>query len=139
MFKATVKHLIPFHDIDIMHIVWHGNYFKYFEQGRTALMQSVGLDWPYLKELGIAMPIVDATAKYRKALTYNESIWISASIKEYIYPALEIYYEIGQEHHAKPCITGVTRQVYLDIATRETLLQVPANILSIFEREVGKS
>ncbi len=27
---------VPFYDVDPMHIVWHGNYVKYFEDGRRS-------------------------------------------------------------------------------------------------------
>ncbi|WP_343034423.1 hypothetical protein [Candidatus Methylobacter favarea] len=29
---------IPFHDIDMMEVVWHGHYAKYFESARCALL-----------------------------------------------------------------------------------------------------
>ena len=42
--SAEVEIEIPFHDVDSMKIVWHGNYAKYFEIARCALFESIGLN-----------------------------------------------------------------------------------------------
>ena len=35
---------VPFHDLDPMHLVWHGNYLKYFDVARFALFKDAGID-----------------------------------------------------------------------------------------------
>ena len=37
---ADIRMEVPFHDIDILGIVWHGHYNKYFELARTALYRT---------------------------------------------------------------------------------------------------
>lgn len=37
-FTAEVELTVPFHDVDMMGVVWHGNYFRYFEIAREALL-----------------------------------------------------------------------------------------------------
>ena len=41
-----------FHDCDPMQVVWHGNYFKYFEIARCALLQRYDYDYPQMQESG---------------------------------------------------------------------------------------
>ena len=43
--SAEVEIEIPFHDIDLMRIAWHGHYAKYLEVARTALLQQIGQAW----------------------------------------------------------------------------------------------
>ena len=33
---------VPFHDLDPMDVVWHGNYLKYFDMARFALFREAG-------------------------------------------------------------------------------------------------
>jgi acyl-CoA thioester hydrolase len=33
---------VPFFDLDPMNIVWHGNYVKYLEVARCALLETIG-------------------------------------------------------------------------------------------------
>ncbi|MCP4159301.1 MAG: acyl-CoA thioesterase [Deltaproteobacteria bacterium] len=130
--SASVTHEIPFHDIDIMEIVWHGHYFKYFEMARTKLMQKFELDWTQLRDLGYAMPIIDCNAKYRQSTPYGTIINIEAKVSEFEYPSLDIDYKISsplQEIH----VTGKTRQIYLEIETLKPSFNVPEEILTRFQ------
>ena len=38
------KRRVPFHDLDPLQIVWHGNYLKYFDIARFGLFKQAGLD-----------------------------------------------------------------------------------------------
>ena len=40
---AEVSFQVPFHDVDAMQVVWHGNYLKYFELARTEMERSMDL------------------------------------------------------------------------------------------------
>jgi acyl-CoA thioester hydrolase len=37
--QTSVDLEIPFHDVDMMQVVWHGHYAKYFEIARCALLE----------------------------------------------------------------------------------------------------
>ena len=39
--QADVVLTVSFHDCDPMGVVWHGNYFRFFEIGREALLRSI--------------------------------------------------------------------------------------------------
>jgi acyl-CoA thioester hydrolase len=121
----VVSHTVPFHDCDMMEIVWHGNHYRYFEMARSALMRSLAMDFADMKELGIAMPIVRTQADYRAPLIYGQRIAIEARILAPYSPALEIAYEIRDEAGIKVFARGVTKQVYVEHATRELLYVLP--------------
>ena len=36
--QHSVEIEIPFHDVDMMEVAWHGHYVKYFEIARCALL-----------------------------------------------------------------------------------------------------
>lgn len=38
MHTAEVEMTVPFHDVDMMEVAWHGHYVKYFELARCALL-----------------------------------------------------------------------------------------------------
>ena len=43
--SAVRKIDIRFSEVDSMHVVWHGNYAKYFEDAREAFGEKYGLDY----------------------------------------------------------------------------------------------
>ncbi len=123
--SAITRLTVPFHDVDIMNIVWHGHYFKYFEIARTTLARELGLDWPELKAHGVAMPIVEAHVQYRRPLAYGTEFEIEARIEEYAFAELRTQYAVRLAPGAALHVAGWTRQVYVDVVSGQTLFDVP--------------
>jgi len=82
-----------FHDCDPMQVVWHGNYFKYFEIARCALLQRYDYDYPQMQESGYLWPVVDARVKYVRPLRFQQQLRVRARIVEWE-NRLKITYEI---------------------------------------------
>ena len=82
-FTAEVELTIPFHDVDMMGVAWHGNYFRYFEVAREALLNQFNYGYRQMKESGYLWPVVDARVKYRHALTFEQRIRVRAHIEEF--------------------------------------------------------
>jgi acyl-CoA thioester hydrolase len=99
-----------FHDCDPMHVVWHGNYFKYFELARCALLQRYDYDYPQMRDSGYLWPVVDARVKYIRPLLYGQALKVSARISEYE-NRLKIDYEIHEDGSAQVLTRAHTIQV----------------------------
>ena len=61
LFRSEVFVEVPFHDVDIMRIAWHGHYVKYFEIARTALIRELDYDIDAMERDGFAWPIVESS------------------------------------------------------------------------------
>ena len=67
-FTAEVELTVPFHDVDMMGVVWHGNYFRYFEIAREALLNQFDYGYRQMKASGslqekaeiLGVPVVGA-------------------------------------------------------------------------------
>lgn len=80
-FEITLS--AAFHDLDPMNVVWHGNYVRYFEQARCALLARYHYDYPAMRDSGYAWPVVDMRVKYVGPLTYGQSFIVRATIVEW--------------------------------------------------------
>ena len=137
MFVDEVLFQVPFHDVDIMNVAWHGHYLKYFELARTRLMQSLGLDWPDLRDMGYAMPVTRVNVKYRHSLRYNETYRARAIIEEYEHPALTVHYEILATSSAKVLARGSTQQIYYCLTNGRSVFELPAGIAERFRAKLA--
>ena len=63
-------------DTDRSSVVYHANYLRYFEFGRTSLMREA--DYPYkeIEAKGYVYPIVDLRIKFYEPLYYDDPMWI---------------------------------------------------------------
>ncbi|QTN29209.1 acyl-CoA thioesterase [Rhodoferax sp. AJA081-3] len=107
-----------FHDLDPMDIVWHGNYVKYLELARCALLAKFGYDYPQMRDSGYAWPIVDMRLKYVKTTEFGQRIRIRAEIVEWE-NRLKIEYLISDALTGNKINKAYTIQVAVDMTSRE--------------------
>jgi acyl-CoA thioesterase FadM len=50
--ESEVEVDVLFHDADPMGITWHGNYFRYLESARAALLDTIGYNYSEMVESG---------------------------------------------------------------------------------------
>lgn len=74
---------IPFHDADPMGVTWHGNYFRYLETARSALLQKIGYNYAQMTASGYLFPVVEARIKYVKPTTFGSRLKVKATLEEY--------------------------------------------------------
>ncbi|MGO4765441.1 acyl-CoA thioesterase [Cupriavidus sp. 2KB_3] len=117
-----------FHDLDPMNVVWHGNYVRYFEVARCALLQQIGYDYPQMRDSGYAWPVVDLRVKYVRPLVYGQEMIVRATIVEWE-NRLKIDYEIRDAASGQRLTKGYSIQVAVDMATQEMLYVCPPVLL----------
>lgn len=109
-FSVEVELTVPFHDVDAMGVVWHGNYFRYFEVAREALLGKFNYGYREMKASGYVWPVVDTRVKYRGTLTFEQRIRVRATIEE-VENRLRIAYQIFDAESGQRTTTGYTIQV----------------------------
>ena len=126
--KAEMELEIPFHDVDAVKIVWHGNYYKYFEMARTALFRSIDYDMHQMLESEYGWPVVETHCRYLRPLVYGMKIRVVATLMEYEH-RVKIGYEIFEKTTGKRMCRGYTIQVAYDMQKKETCLMAPKVLL----------
>jgi acyl-CoA thioester hydrolase len=130
--KAEIQIKIPFQDVDVMGIVWHGNYLRYFEEVRAELLDKVDYGYFQMKDSGYAWPIVDARVKYIKPLHLQQIIQVKARLVEYECQ-LKIEYEIFDVESGERTTKGYTKQVAVDMESNEMCFVSP----QVFLKKLG--
>ena len=91
--SAQIDGKADFCDLDPMQVVWHGNYARFLEQARTALMERIGYSYNEMHQSGLAWPIVDLRIKYIRPIRLAQGFRVVAHLLEYE-NRLKIAYEI---------------------------------------------
>lgn len=90
---ASVEFEVPFHDVDALHIVWHGHYLKYLEHGRTALMRSRGLDVPEIAAAGFRQMVIETRCRHTYPLRYGDRVRVRAWFAS-VNPRIVVHYRV---------------------------------------------
>lgn len=125
---AEVDMDVQFFDLDPMEIVWHGNYVKYLEVVRCALLDKIGYNYPQMKASGYAWPVVDMRLRYVAPATFGQKIRLRADIVEWE-NCLKIDYLITDAASGKRLNRATTTMVAVDMATNEMCFVSPPVLL----------
>ena len=122
---TTTRTTVRFSEVDSMQVVWHGEYVRYFEDGREAF----GREYPGLGYLdfyanGYTAPIVDLQLQYLSPLTVNDVAIIETRYIETVAAKLCFEYIIRKESDGALVARGSSIQVFLD-ANGEMALNNP--------------
>ncbi|KVM73377.1 MULTISPECIES: acyl-CoA thioesterase [Burkholderia] len=129
---ATAQVEVPFHDVDAMHVCWHGHYLKYFESGRAALLRAIDYDYPAMQASGYLWPVVEAQLKYVRPAVYGQRLEVRASLLEYE-NRLKIGYEVLDAASGERLTRGHTVQLAVEVVSRETQFVSPAALTARVE------
>lgn len=114
MLKTSKFVEVRFSDVDAMDIVWHGNYIKYFEDGREDFGKKYALSYLHLTKHRFLAPIVEVVVNFKKKLCYGDSIVIETAFVEQDSTKLVFDYQIFNAGDKSLTCTGRTVQVFVD-------------------------
>jgi acyl-CoA thioester hydrolase len=125
-YEARLK--VPFHDLDPLYVVWHGNYLKYFDIARFGLFKEAGIDlYRYSLEKKFIFPLTKTSAKYIHPLRQDDEFICRARLLE---ASIKIVmdFEIQRVGDGSICTRGKSDQVAVKIPEMEIMFEIPADI-----------
>ena len=122
--SASVRTRPEFYDLDPMNIVWHGNYTRFFELARFALLDKIDYSYEQMRSSGYMWPIVDMHIRFYQPLRLRQWIDVSAALIEWE-SRLRIDYLIRDADDGRRLTKGRTLQVAVDAETEEMLWKTP--------------
>lgn len=126
---ASVDIEIPFHDIDIMGIAWHGHYAKYLEIARCAMLDTIDYNVPQMKTSGFAWPVIEMNIRYASPLHFQQKVRVVADLVE-VEHRMKILYRIFDKATGKRLSRAYTVQVAVRIDSGEMLFASPRALTS---------
>lgn len=125
MISAEVTIRVQFYDLDPMQVVWHGNYVRYLEEARCALLDRIGYNYVEMEASGYLWPIVDLRVKYVQPARFAQQIRVLATLVEYEHRVC-IDYRIFDATSGTVLTKASTTQVAVNAASQELCLESPA-------------
>ncbi|WP_027728119.1 thioesterase family protein [Treponema sp. C6A8] len=122
--KNEIIFPVEFYDVDTMRVVWHGNYVKYMEKARCALLDSVNFGYLEMEKCGTAFPVVDMKLKYVRSLRFGDTARVVSYLTEYE-NCIKIKYEIYNAKTGELCTKAESTQMAMSIATSESSIVCP--------------
>ncbi len=82
MFTTETKVRVRYAETDQMGVVYHSNYFLYFESARAESIRGMGFTYADMEKMGVIMPVIDVQCKYLRPALYDNLLTIKTTLKE---------------------------------------------------------
>ena len=133
LFKAEYELKVSFEDIDLMGIVWHGNYIKYLEQARCDMFSKLNYTYMDMKDDGFSYPVAKMKVKYIKPAKFEDVLAVKSELVE-LEPAMNIKYVIFNKLTKEKIFEAKTMQIAFDIKANKSVYTPPKRFIEALKR-----
>ncbi|HMD31967.1 MAG TPA: thioesterase family protein [Candidatus Acidoferrales bacterium] len=106
---------VRYAETDQMGMAYHGNYFAWFEVGRTEFLRELGFDYRSLEsEEGCYIVVADASCRYKAPARYDDLLRIRTELRKIRGPVLRFGYEVLREADGALLAEGETAHIVAD-------------------------
>jgi acyl-CoA thioester hydrolase len=138
--------MIEYHDVtlrvryaetDQMGVVYHANFFVWFEVGRVELIRAMGMEYKRMEiEDDCHIVVADAHCRYHHPARYDEVLRVRTRIAESKSRVVRFAYEVFRDADGTLLATGETIHVICGKNGRPKLL--PEKYRRVFDKAAGK-
>jgi acyl-CoA thioester hydrolase len=104
MFTSETKVRVRYSETDQMGVVYHSNFFPYFEEARSESIREMGFTYADMEKMGIVMPVVDVHARFIRPALYDDLLTIKSFLKEMpVHHKIKFHHEVFNEKNELLC------------------------------------
>lgn len=115
---------VRFSEVDSMGVVWHGQYIKYFEDGREDFGNKFNVNYLDFYKQGILVPIVKLECNYKKPLVFGDSALVETRFVDCEAAKSIFDFTVYNSGNHEIVATGTSTQVFMTL-NHELLLNFP--------------
>ncbi len=103
-------------ETDQMGIIYHPNYYIYFEMGRTEfLREATGMSYKEMEQAGVMLPLAETRCKYRIPAVYDDELVVRTCIKEITVARIAFIYKLIRNTDGVLLAEGETAHAFTNI------------------------
>lgn len=128
---------VRYAETDQMGVVYHSNYFIWFEVGRVELLRQLGFSYREMeKEDQCFIAVVDARCRYKAPARYDDEIAIRTHLKNVRESVIHFGYQAVRVGDGTLLAEGETTHIVTD--AKMVRRMIPGKYLSVFKEAVGR-
>ena len=126
MDRTPVKIRVIYADTDAMGIVYHTNYIRWFEVGRTELFRDMGILYTEVEAAGFNLPLTQVYCHYHLPTHYDDLIIVETEIAYQKRASMKFAYLIWDEKREILLTEGYTVHACTDRGGK--IIRIPTMI-----------
>lgn len=134
--EVTIR--VRYAETDQMGVVYHANYFVWFEVGRVELLRQLGFSYREMeKEDDCCIAVVDARCRYKAPARYDDELLVRTHLKNVRQSLVQFGYELVRSADGTLLAEGETTHVVIDHELKKRT--IPEKYMRVFCVALGQS
>ena len=127
---------VRYAETDQMGVVYHANYFVWFEVGRVELMRELGVSYREMEQEGCMIAVVDVRCRYKSPARYDDELVVRTQLKNVRETLVHFSYELVRASDGTLLAEAETTHIVIDNEMKVSSL--PEKYAGVFRRAAGK-
>jgi acyl-CoA thioester hydrolase len=128
---------VRYAETDQMGVVYHANYFVWFEVGRVEFLRQMGFSYREMEENDACfIAVVDARCRYKAPAHYDDEISVRTTLKNVRESVIHFGYELVRDVDATLLAEGETMHVVTDAEMKRRT--IPEKYMQAFRDAAGR-
>jgi acyl-CoA thioester hydrolase len=123
---------VRYGETDAMGHAYYANYLFWFEQARGAWCRARGFSYKVLEEMGFFLPVVEAHARYRGEVKFDDVVTVKVWVSEIKRSAIRFDYNVINDQTGALATEGYTWHVLMGKARKA--ISIPPTVREMLER-----
>jgi acyl-CoA thioester hydrolase len=113
MIKITDR--VRFVETDLMAVVHHSNYLRWFEMGRVEYLRQAGIDLNDLRAAGYLFPITKVQCEYKQSAYFDDEYEVRTTLTAASRAKMVFSYEVVRIKDGALLVTGSSQNVFTGV------------------------
>ena len=129
---------VRYAETDQMGVVYHSNYFVWFEVGRVELLRQLGFTYREMeKQDDCVIAVVEARCRYKSPARYDDELIVRTHLKNIRESLIHFGYEVFRRGDNAVLAEGETTHIVVN--SEMEIRPLPQKYLRVFREAAGKS
>lgn len=124
--------IVRFYETDLMGVVHHANFLKYFEAGRVDYLKKRGVSYDSWVKQGINLAVAESHVKYRRPARFDDELIIESALAELKRASALFAYKITRGDDAELIAEGST--LLACVGAQMNLVRIPELVAASLTR-----
>lgn len=134
MYTVENTFRVRYAETDQMGIVYHSNYYIWFDMGRTEFLRYLGFDYNSIEKGGILLPILETHCIYKKPARYDDMVTVKTSLESFkgvrVTFKYEVYNQNGEFLSSGRTVQGVVNRKMHPVNLKKVMPEVYEKLIS---------
>jgi acyl-CoA thioester hydrolase len=133
------EHAAQYYETDMMGVIHHSNYIRWFEEARVDLLGKLGMPYRDMEDQGLIIPVLSASAEYKSMVRYGDTVYITPKLTVLTPVRMTMEYTVTDKATGDVRTIGSTSHAFLNRSLRPIAIKkTHRDIYELLLEAVGK-